>query len=64
MVNYVNVNSTNYKSMELQNHYYRNAKTNLSKILQNDGHGYAIHNKDPNVGSYWKNNWQEWRWKK
>jgi hypothetical protein len=50
-MNDVAVNSTYFKSMEPQNNYYRNAKTNLSKILKNDGHGYAIHNMDANVGS-------------
>lgn len=33
MVNDVAVNSTYFKSTELQNDDYRNAKTNLSKIL-------------------------------
>ena len=50
MVNDVTVNSTDFKSMELQNYYYRNSKTNLSEILQNDGHIYAIYYMDPNVG--------------
>jgi len=33
MVNDVAENLIYFKSMELQNNYYRNARTNLSKIL-------------------------------